>query len=327
MKDACWDRKSGEVQIYADTHNSKKFFSALKAVCRPSKAESTPLQSADRSMLIKDQEGLRNRWAEHFSTLLNRPSTVDPTALEQVPQQTTLNDLDLTPSMDELTKAIQQTNYGRAPGKDGIPAEIYKATGPRAMEVFLDIIQSIWDQEKTPEDFRDALIVALYKNKGSKPDCGNYRGISLLSIAGKIFARVVLNRLMAVSEANLPDAQCGFHPGRSTVDMIFTVKQVQEKCLEQSLDLYCVFIDLTKAFDTVKGQALWDVLACYGCPPNFIQIIRFFHVDMTGQVLSNGEQVDTFSISNGVKKGLCPRSSSVQFFLHLRPGASSREHG
>ena len=87
-------------------------------------------------MLIKDQEGVRNRWAEHFSTLLNRPSTVDSTPLEQVPQQPTLNDLDLPPSMDELTKAIKQTNSGRASGKDGIPAEIYKAAGPRAMRTF-----------------------------------------------------------------------------------------------------------------------------------------------------------------------------------------------
>jgi len=64
-----------------------------------------------------------------------------------------------------------------------------------------------------PNDFQEALIVSLYKNKGSKSDCGNYRGISLLSIAGKIFARVMLNRLTTVSEQNLPEAQCGFRPG------------------------------------------------------------------------------------------------------------------
>ena len=79
-----------------------------------------------------------------------------------------MNDLDLPPSMDELTKAIKQTNSGGASDKDGIPAEIYKTTVPRAVDVFLDTIQRIWDQEKMPEDFRDALIVALYKNKGSK---------------------------------------------------------------------------------------------------------------------------------------------------------------
>ena len=125
-------------------------------------------------------------------------------------------------------------------------------------------------------------IRTLCKNKESKADRGNYRGISLLSIAGKIFARIVLNRLIAVSEANLPEAQCGFRPGRSTVDMIFTVRQVQEKCLEQNLDLYSVFIDLTKAFDTVNREALCDVLARYCCPSKFIQIIRLFHNDMTG---------------------------------------------
>ena len=85
-----------------------------------------------------------------------------------------------------------------------------------------------------PEDFLDALIVALYKNKGSKEDCGNYRGISLLSIAGKTVARIILNRLIAVSEANLPDAKCGFRPGRSTVDMIFTIRQVQENALSRT---------------------------------------------------------------------------------------------
>ena len=177
------------------------------------------------------------------------------------------------------------------------------------------IIQSIWDQEKMPDDFRDALIVALYKNKGSKADCGNYRGISLLSIAGKIFARIILNRLIAISEANLPEAQCGFRPCRSTVDMIFTVRRVQE--------------NLTKAFDTVSREALWDVLARYGCPPKFIQIIRLFHVDMTGQVLSNGEQSDPFSISNGVKQGcaLGPVLFNLFFACVLRQAVGNTDKG
>ena len=127
--------------------------------------------------MIKDQVGLRNRWAEHFSTLLNRPLTVDPTALDKVPKQPTLDDLDLPPSTDKLSKAIKQMNSGRASDKNDIPAEIYKIAGPRAMDVFLDIIQHILDQEKIPEDFHYALIVALCKNKGSKADCGNYRSI------------------------------------------------------------------------------------------------------------------------------------------------------
>lgn len=78
MKDKWWAGKAEEVQKYADSHNSKQFFGALKTVYGPSKSGSTPLLSADGSTLIKDQEGLRNRWAEHFKTLLNRPSAVSP---------------------------------------------------------------------------------------------------------------------------------------------------------------------------------------------------------------------------------------------------------
>ena len=83
-----------------------------------------------------------------------------------------------------------------------------------------------------PDDFQDALIVALYKKKGSKANCGNHRGISLLSIAGKILAQVILNQLITISEDNIPEAQCGFFPGHIMVNMIFSVRQVQEKCIE-----------------------------------------------------------------------------------------------
>ena len=75
-----------------------------------------------------------------------------------------------------------------------------------------------------PADFCDTTIVTLYKNKGAKSDCGNYRGIPLLSIAGKILACTLLNRLItSVSENNLSEAQCGFRSGRSTIDMMSAV--------------------------------------------------------------------------------------------------------
>nr|KAG5693154.1 hypothetical protein BaRGS_035352 [Batillaria attramentaria] len=209
MQDQWWQDKADEVQSYADSHNAKKFFNSLKTVYGPSKSGCSPLLSSDGRTLIKDQEGLKKRWAEHFSNLLNRPSTVDEAALRQIPQQPVREELALPPSIEEIKKAIAQTNSGRASGKDSIPAEIYKVAGPNALEAFHDILLSIWEEEEMPDDFRDALIVSLYKNKGSKADCGNYRGISLLSIAGKIFARVILNRLIDVSELNLPEAQCG----------------------------------------------------------------------------------------------------------------------
>ena len=98
-------------------------------------------------------------------------------------------------------------------------------------------------------------------------------------------------------------AQCSFRSDRSTVDIIFAVRQLQEKCIEQNKPLYSVFIDLTKDFDTVNREALWTVLERIGCPPKLVSMIRLFYDGMTGQVLSNGNVTDAFVISYSVKQG------------------------
>ena len=92
------------------------------------------------------------------------------------------------------------------------------------------------------------------------------------------------------------------------VNMIFSVRQVQEKYIEQKLDMFSVFIDLMKAFDTVNREALWSILAWYSCLQKFIWIIRLCHFSMTGQVLSNDDQSDPFKISNG-----SPHSKTVSW--------------
>ncbi|XP_076062477.1 uncharacterized protein LOC143037806 [Oratosquilla oratoria] len=114
----------------------------------------------------------------------------------------------------------------------------------------------------------------------------------------------MINRLIIhVSEDNLPEAQYGFRPNRSTADTIFAMRQVQKKYIEQNMDLYAVFIDLTKAFDTVNREALWVILSRLGCPDKFGNLIREFHNKMTGHVLSGGEVSEPFNIRNGVKQG------------------------
>ena len=87
-------------------------------------------------------------------------------------------------------------------------------------------------------------------------------------------ARVLLNRLIpTIAQENTPESQCGFRSNRGTVDMIFVLRQIQEKCREQNIDLFAAFIDLTKAFDTVSRDGLWKILATFGCPPKSVTIL------------------------------------------------------
>ena len=102
------------------------------------------------------------------------------------------------------------------------------------------------------QDMRDSNIITLYKNKGDCSDCNNYPEMSLLSINGKAFTRLVLNKLQTLAERLYPEALCGFRARRSTIDMIFSLRQLQEKCGEQRKHLHITLIDLTKAFDLVS---------------------------------------------------------------------------
>ena len=140
----------------------------------------------------------------------------------------------------------------------------------------------MWRKEAIPQEFKDASIMHLFKWKENPELCDYHRGISLLSIAGKVLARVLLNRLNEYLEQAglLPVSRCEFRKDRGTIDMIFTARQLQEKCQEQIMDLYMTFFDLIKAFDTVSREGLWKIMAKFGYPTMFIAMVRQFHDGM-----------------------------------------------
>ncbi|KAI8511741.1 hypothetical protein Bbelb_108410 [Branchiostoma belcheri] len=166
-----------------------------------------------------------------------------------------------------------------------------------------------------PQDLKDAKLVTLFKNKGSRQDCDNYRAIALLSLVGKLFARVVLKRLQDLAERIYPESQCGFRKDRSTIDMIFTFRLLQEKCIEQNKPLLAVFVDLCKAFDSVSREGLYLVLSKVGCPPKLLAIIKAFHDGMSARVDFEGDISEPFSVRCGVKQGCVLAPTLFGIFL------------
>ena len=114
----------------------------------------------------------------------------------------------------------------------------------------------------------------------------------------------MLTRLLEhVVDLVLPESQCGFRHGRSTIDMIFVARQLQQKCREQHKDLFLAFVDLPKAFDTVNRDLLLNILRKFGCPPTFIVILQQFHTGMCAQVVMARSQSSICPVEVGVKQG------------------------
>ena len=118
--------------------------------------------------------------------------------------------------------------------------------------------------------------------KKDRTECGNYRGISLVAHAGEILLKIIARRLSEYCErvGILPEEQRGFRPNRSTTDMMFVIRWLQELARKKRILLYVCFIDLTKAYDSVDLTLLWTVLARFGVPQNMISVIRQFHDGM-----------------------------------------------
>ena len=289
------------------TKDMKKFFDALKTVYGPQSSGTTPLLSADGTSLLTDNEAILKRWAEHIDSVLNRQSSINDDAINRLPQVECNLQLDEFLTAAETVKAIKLLSSGKAPGSDAIPAEIYRAGGTPVAKKMTELFHIMWRKEAIPQEFKDASVIHLFKRKENPQLFDNHRGISLLSIAEKGLARILLNRLNEHLEQSglLPEteSQCGFRKDRGTIDMVFTARQVQDKCQEQNIDLYMTFVDLTKAFDTVSREGLWKIMAKFGCPTKFIAMVRQFHDGMLARVQNDGEFSDPFPVTNGTKQG------------------------
>ena len=127
-----------------------------------------------------------------------------------------------------------------------------------------------------PQQWKDAIVMVLHIKK-DRTECGNYRGISLAAHAGKILLKIIARRLSEYCErvGILPkEEQRGFRPNRSTTDMMFVIRQLQELARKKRIPLDVCFIDLTKAYDSVDRTLLWTVLARFGVSQNMISVIR-----------------------------------------------------
>ena len=239
-------------------------------------------------------------WKHHFETLLNSGNNGHDEHMEF----DVAGDAEPDITVMELRNALKRMRNGKAPGVDTIPAELLKNMGDDGIIWLSELISLLWNGHEPPEDWRRDLICPIYK-KGNKTDCNNYRGISLMSHAFKVYERILESRLRGYVESKLGEWQNGFRPGRGTTDMIFSLKMIFEKSWEWNMDRYIAFIDLEKAFDRVPRQKIWDALKdpYYGISEKLVRAIYNTYQNIRSRVKTNQENQDWFDIESGVRQG------------------------
>ncbi len=213
---------SEKVERCASTGDIRGMYSGINEALGPTVKKTAPLRATDGT-IVKDLPGQLGRWVEHYSLLYGTPVHANLNAVSAViPQLPVFNELDAEISTMEIEPAIAAMKNNKSPGSDGIPAELLKCGGTVLVRRLHCLFRSCWQNKCIPSELKNANIITLYKNKGDKQDCNNYRGISLLSLSGKSLARAILSRLQCVPDQVLPESQCSFRAGRSTLHRVRT---------------------------------------------------------------------------------------------------------
>ena len=121
-----------------------------------------------------------------------------------------------------------------------------------------------------PDEWNLSIVCPVHK-KGDPFDCANYRGISLLNIGYKILSAVVCERLKPFVNNLIGPYQCGFRPGKSTIDQIFTLRQVLEKSQEVKIGTHHLLVDFKAAHDSVHRDELYSAMSSFGIPTKLVR--------------------------------------------------------
>ena len=139
------------LQIPADRNHTKGFYSGLKEVWGPKKKGPVHLKSTNGMETFSDNKRVVARWSEHFQKLLNVPGDIDHEALDNIPQRITKTSLVEIPTMAKKARAIAGLKDGKAPGGDGILAEVWKHGGDKLSSRLHQLITTAWEVGSVPQ--------------------------------------------------------------------------------------------------------------------------------------------------------------------------------
>lgn len=255
-------------------------------------------KNIDGQVMVQEERCLE-RWAEYFKDLLNINAPVN--TVEEVQFQTAQPYID-EPSIDEVKNVILKLKNNKSPGSDNLPGELFKHGGNALWFQLHELILKIWNTEQVPDEWKDGIICPLYK-KGDKMDCKNYRGITLLNIAYKVFANILYHRLIPYADEIIGEYQCGFCTDRSTSDQIFSIRQILEKCKEFNVDTHHLFVDFKAAYDSVNRPRLWDIMEEFGIPKKLINLVAMTLNNVKSRVRIRNKLSDHFETVDGLRQG------------------------
>ena len=191
-------------EAYQDLYDKLDSQERQNMAIRIAKMKDRDSKDIRQAKLIKEGNGqtlthdekIRERWRKYFQKLLNEDNQREQRAEETPENAGTVEEI----TKDKVRTALRRMKNGKAVGPDGIPVEAWKCLEEEGVEWLAKISNNVLKTGLMPNEWRESIIVPVYKNKGDVQECGNYRGIKLTSHTLKTWEQLIDTRLRAMIE-------------------------------------------------------------------------------------------------------------------------------
>jgi hypothetical protein len=258
------------------------------------------------------------KWIAHFEVLLNSNLPFNSDWVIDIDKMEVVDQLDSKISTREIVRAIKAKKGKTSPGHDGVNMQIIKKFSDQLIHPLSLIYNHILNSGVFPKEWALSIVHPLFKNSGVRTDPGNYRGISLLPCLGKVFMKIVSDRLQQWMTQNkvVSQYQAGFRKGFSTIDQAFSLSTIIERRLSKKMTTYVAFIDFKKAFDKVPRQALWWILAKNNVSKKILKLLmNMYDANRYAVRLDRDKISREFSSNVGVMQGC--QASPLLFIIFI----------
>ena len=263
--------------------------------------KSLKFRGRDGKIAITDRENALLA-GEHFTKVFNRDARVDWDHVDRTIQKEILISLAAPLTFGEFVLAIEKLCWHKSPGKNGVSPNMIKALDEANRRVlFLFMRDWMENDDLIFDDWLESRLVPLPK-KGDLHDLNNWRGINLIDVCSKVMSIVLNVRAQRLIKINGHPMQFGATPKVGCAEAVFSLKSILQARREMGLDTYAIFIDLVKAYDSVRHDVISFALRKMGAPEKYVKWIEKLHRDF-GVTLKIGREEIYIKYGCGVRQG------------------------
>ncbi|KAK3109204.1 hypothetical protein FSP39_025480 [Pinctada imbricata] len=208
-----------------------------------------------------------------------------------------------TTTVDEITSAVKQLNTNKSPDAYGVTTEHVLHGGKVLLDLLTEIFNIILRMERVPNDLKLGTVTPVFKKKGSKNECKNYRGITVLPVIGKLLEIILRTRLRDILDNSQNPLQRGFTAKSSPLNCALIIEEFIRESRDLKKETFVALLDAKAAFDVVNHHSLLRKLYNYGVDGSLWNLVCDFHNNAVSAVKWNGQLSDTFNVTQGVRQG------------------------